>query len=759
VKRNLVTAFGAIAGSQVAIILVSALFSPILIRLLGFSTFGEYATLIAGFDLLMILISAGINGGARKYISQEHDDDNWESYVFAYYFRLALVFSFIAALILVAVAKFGLVELIYGPKYAPYFFLLALLVIAAQFRGYVRRTLMGLKLEHLGKPLQVVYKITFVVVAILFALLSYGVAGILVAQIVASMLVFVIGILFVSQHLSLKKLFMPAPDDYPKRDMLYFNYNTIIYMLFLNSLYKVDQVMVGALAGSEQAGYYRAALVLVEFLWLLPRSLQALLIQSTSDHWENGRLDIIEKLATRATRYVLLLTLLLAIGLGALAHVFVPIYFGPNSMPVLTPLYILLPGTVGFAVARPMLTINHAKGDMQILIGTVGVAAGLNLVLNFLLIPRYGMAGAALSTTIGYGSLPILQAWAARRLGYKPFKNARLGRIGATTVLSGTVIGIMSLAIGSTTITDLGFSSLWLISQIPIALLIVPPAGLLLYSLIAIATESIDLGEVFEILVRIPGPIGSYTRPLKQRFDASERFGNEQSRSSAIKLIFSLAAVIVLVSAAAVSVGFPLIAMTPFGTSDEGVFGSVINQPPPTKIPNSTSTPTPTPSPTPTASTATLIPTATPTASTATPIPTATPISTPTPTTSTATPILNTTDTPTPITTTPPSTSPTPTQSPPSPTPPTTTSPTPTQSPPSPTPPTTTSPTPTQTPPPSSTPPTTIPPTPTQTPLPPTATPTPTPTTTPTATSTSSSSQNTTTTSQITTDYIYSANN
>jgi O-antigen/teichoic acid export membrane protein len=752
VKRNLVTAFGAIAGSQVAILLVSTLFQPLLIRLIGFSTYGKYATVIAVFDLTMILVGAGINGGTRKYISEEHEDDNWESYVFAYYFRLAFVFALIGSLALVAAAKFGLVGIFLGPSFAPYFLLLALLALAAQFRSFVRRTLMGLKLEHLGEPLQVLFKISFIVIALSLAVLNLGVAGIIVAQIAASMLVFVVAVVFVSKQLSLKKIFTPIPDSYPKKDMFYFNYETIVYIFMLTSMYKIDIIMIGMFSSAEQAGYYRAALVLAELIWVLPKSLQSLLIQSTSDHWDKGRIDVIENLATRASRYVLLLTLLMAIGLAALAHVFVPIYYGANANPVITPLLILLPGAVGFALARPLLTINHSKGDMGVLIGTTGIAAVLNFVLNYLLIPRYGMVGAAISTTIGYGILPVLQLSGARILGYKPFKNARLGRIGATALLSGTVIAIMSLAIGSTTLADIGLSGLWFISQTPIALLIVPPAGFLLYALIAIATGAIDLGEIFDILVRIPGPVGSTAQPIKQRFEASEQFGNRQSRSSAIKLIFSLAAVIVIVSSAVMAAGFPLLAMTPLGTSEDGVLGPIIDpQPePPTRIPPNNSTditpgevvtprpdPTPTTTPTTPGNNNTSTQPTTPSSPTGTP-PTGTPTTTPTPPTGTpptGTPPTGTpTTTPTPPTGTPPTGTPTTTPTPPTGTPTTTPTP-PTGTPPTGTPTTTPTPptgTPTTTPtPPTGTPTTTPTPptgTPTTTPTPPTGTPTTTPT-------------------------------
>ncbi len=606
-KRNLVTAFAAIAGSQVLILVAQSVFSPLLIRILGPTIYGEFATLSAGFGILMILVSSGINGGVRKYIAEEHAAATWKSNVFAYYFRLAFVFAIIAAVGLVLAAELGIVGTIFDPRYTPYLYILALLVFAAQFREYVRRALMGLKLEHIGGMLNVVYKILYYIAAIGLAYLGFGVAGVFVGQILASMIGFVIGFIYISKSISLKSLFRSTPPDFPRKEMFYFNHNSIVYFFLLKTMYEFDILMLTAFTSSTLTGYYKGALTLAQFLWLLPTALQGLMIQSTSDHWAKGRIRKIEDLATRSTRYVLLLMLLLAIGLGALAPVFVPMYLGTAMEPAVTPLLILLPGTVGFAVARPLLTINQASGNMRTLIVATGAAAAINFSLNFLLIPQYGMLGAALSTSLGYGSLPLLQVWGARVLGYQPFKHARLGRISATAILSASVIAIMSMSFGSITFADLGAPWLGILGTIPVSVVVVPPLGFLLYSLIAISTGAIDLGEIFEILVKIPDPVGSTVRPIKRRFEASDQFGNEQSRASAIKLIIGIAAVIVLVSGAVIAAGFPLLAMTPFGSADDGVLGSIVDQPPAPPSPDGPSytetvggTPEPTPSSTPT---------------------------------------------------------------------------------------------------------------------------------------------------------------
>jgi O-antigen/teichoic acid export membrane protein len=193
------------------------------------------------------------------------------------------------------------------------------LLVGRQFRGFVLETLRGLKLEHASEPIQVVYKLTFAISAISLAAFGYGVVGVLVGDVIASAVIILIELVVIVRHIPLSSVVESVPASLPRREMLGFNYYVMIHALLIVSLYQVDVLMLGATVGSEQTGYYKAALVLVEFLCLAPRSIESVMLQSTAGLWERGNIERIEMLASRATRYALVLTLLLAIGIGVLA--------------------------------------------------------------------------------------------------------------------------------------------------------------------------------------------------------------------------------------------------------------------------------------------------------------------------------------------------------------------------------------------------------------------------------------------------------
>lgn len=530
-RRTLVTAFLSIAGSNVAVTAIGAVMTPILVRILGPNGYGEYATVMSVFALLMIIVSSGIASGTRKYLAENRDVDDWHANVFGYYFRIAALLALVASVLLIVATQVGIVDRTLGEGYSFYFFLLALITIMAQFRAFVRRALLGLKLEHLSEPFYVSQKVLFFLFAISLAYLGYGVAGVLAGHILTDFILSVSGLLVLSRHISFSRVMGSIPDGFPRKELFNFNNLTIVYMFLLTSLYHVDVLMLQTFTTEEQVGFYKAALVIAEFLWLAPKAIQSVMVQSASELWQHDRVERITSLSSKATRYTLLLTTLLALGIATLAPEFVPRYYGSEFEPTITPLLLLLPGTVAFAVARPILSVSHAKGEMRVMILATGATAAMNVVLNVLLIPRFGIEGAAIATSLGYLSLPMLHLWGAKTIGYNPLDDIRPIRVSITAL--GTAIALVSLVSGiewllPTAVTTVGLPVVGSVSigSALIAFVVVPPTGLAVYAILMLLTGAVHLREVIDVLSGLPAPISRHMTVL-ERFAGSSDETNE----------------------------------------------------------------------------------------------------------------------------------------------------------------------------------------------------------------------------------------
>ncbi|NHN58556.1 MULTISPECIES: flippase [Halorussus] len=486
--KGLLRSFLSVFFGRVGELIIGMSVTPILVRILGSSKYGDYAFVMSIFSFLFVFVEAGIFDGLRKHISESHDKHDWRSQVFGFYFKLAAVWSITIALLLIIAVVSGLVEKVFGSRSPVYVLFIALLILGEQSFSVVRATLMGFKLESYSESLRVLRNLVSGAVGLTLAFSGFGLVGVFTGEVLGVVIVSFVGFMLVAGRISLRTIVEPSPDYLPRKQFLSFNTYGILLNFLMLSLFQVDILVIQANVGSSATGYYKAALVVTELLWFAPMAVQMVFLQSASRLWSQGETSRITLLSARGTRYTLLFTLLLAIGIAALAEPFVSLYFGSEFDNAVTPLLLLIPGTVCFAVVRPIIAIGQAKGNLRPLVYATGVAAVINGGLNLLLVPEFEIIGAATATTIGYSLMLICQVYTAWNLGFDPVANIRFGRVALTASLSGFLI----------------YGTTILISSELLSLVIVPPFGLIVYSGLALKTRALDWEEVVESLEKLP---------------------------------------------------------------------------------------------------------------------------------------------------------------------------------------------------------------------------------------------------------------
>lgn len=461
-------------------------------RLLGPSLYGRYAVILSVFAFANFLMTSGTNDAIRKFIAEQHDQE-WKQAVFGYIGRVAAGLAILVAITFVAFANTEIALSLFGQEYVLLFNLLAIYAIGRQAREFFTRTLMGLQLENYSEPLKVAQRFTFASLALTAVFFGYGVAGVLVADIVTSGLIVLLAGVVVSRHLNIRNTTSFDPGTVSTSTIRTYIGSTVLLFGFMMSLYHVDVLILQHYWNEELVGYYKGALVIAETLWFAPIAIQLALLQRVSSQWERGEIDKIQRQAKATTRFSISITLLIALGIVALADEFIPLYLGDEFRPTILPLLLLLPGVIGFAAARPTLAINQARRSLRPVLIATGACAVLNLVLNLLLVPRFGMTGAAVSTSIGYASLIVSQSIAANSIGYNPLGDLRIRSLVLTCIVSSVPIFSLDLIL-----SDLA------------ALGIVPLVGFFVFSTTALVTGLVKPGEIDEALSILPSNLKKY---------------------------------------------------------------------------------------------------------------------------------------------------------------------------------------------------------------------------------------------------------
>lgn len=195
------------------------------------------------------------------------------------------------------------------------------------------------------------------------------------------------------------------------RSFLNFGIRGYAANLMMMLSYRLDSLIVNGLKGVTSLGYYSVATAMAETLTYGAVGFALVLFPQVS--------SVERKEANRITpavcRNAVFMTLIGAVVLFVISRQLVLFVFGAGMTPALQPLWLLLPGIVSLAAVRVISSYLSGIGKP---IYTTYIAAGaaiLTIFLDLLLIPPYGINGAAAASTIVYTCMAAASVWMVKR--------------------------------------------------------------------------------------------------------------------------------------------------------------------------------------------------------------------------------------------------------------------------------------------------------------------------------------------------------
>lgn len=176
--------------------------------------------------------------------------------------------------------------------------------------------------------------------------------------------------------------------------------NNILWYLILRS----DMFLVSGFLGIEALGYYTIAVSMSEKLKLIPMAMGTVLFPKASSMNSMDKVKFIG----RITKYTFWIVLLLSIPLILAGRMVIKILFSEDFLPATNALRIVLLATAFLAIANVLgyeFTTSGKPGTNAYFYGTGLV---LNLFLNYFLIPRYNIEGAAMASLTAYSVISVL---------------------------------------------------------------------------------------------------------------------------------------------------------------------------------------------------------------------------------------------------------------------------------------------------------------------------------------------------------------
>lgn len=240
---------------------------------------------------------------------------------------------------------------------------------------------------------QVINKIIyFLICTILFFIVDVNIV------IFANIIILSISIISLWKKIGIKSIRIKFNKEYQKKNISYGFKGYLANMItFLN--YRLDTFIIKALSKSTMTvGQYGVSVTLAEQVWVFASAISSVMFPYITSI-EN---DEDKSKVTSLTFKIVMVVTFMAIIVLFFASNLIRFVYGEDYYGSIIPLKILLIGVFSLSLGKILANdiASRGKPELNALSNLMGLL--VNVIFNILLIPRFGIAGAAMATSISY---------------------------------------------------------------------------------------------------------------------------------------------------------------------------------------------------------------------------------------------------------------------------------------------------------------------------------------------------------------------
>lgn len=415
IRSYLVKGVTASLGVRLGSIVLSFLTGVVLARILGPGGLGTYSYVLAIISMMIIPTQLGLPDLLVREVSAFQTRKQWgmlkgiliRSNQFVLATSLLLVFSSILFL-------YAFPQIFESPVRQTFWWALPLLGLmplaalrSAALRG-LKEVILGILPEQIIKPS--VLLIVLIIVGLAMGSHWLSPERVMILHSGSVLLAFLIGAYWLKKKLPGQAA--TAKTVYRTKNWLKSTFPFMILggLNIMNA--KVDLVLLGSLATSEQVGLFEVANRGAVFVAVSLRAINLVVAPLFSSLWARQDLEKLQKVLTRSTQAIILFSLPVALLFMIGGEWLLNLFFGPQFTNAATALAILSGGYLFTASMGSIGLLLNMTGHERFTAVGVGIAVIGNIILNIWLIPIYGIEGAATASLVSYVIANIFYGYA-----------------------------------------------------------------------------------------------------------------------------------------------------------------------------------------------------------------------------------------------------------------------------------------------------------------------------------------------------------
>ncbi|KQC11269.1 MAG: hypothetical protein APR54_02850 [Candidatus Cloacimonas sp. SDB] len=358
-------------------------------RTLGPASYGVYSVVISIATAINLFLTAGLPQATSKYISENPIQSKS---VLHSSLKISFLFSLLLSAAVIIGAN-GIAAMLQEPSLRFYIPIIAIMILVTGPRTVIFAYFNGIQDYKTQSILSGLYYIIKPTLIFLLVFLGFSVTGAIIGFALSPIIPLIIGIFLVGGHTILKS------ERFPIRKLLCFAAPIIVLSATINLILNMDLFFVkGVLVDNVLTGYYSASAQIAKIPYFLMAAVTGAIFPAVSASMHEH--ERVQNYISESLRYALLFILPGTAMVAATSTAVVTLIYSDVYQPAGKPLAFLIIGICLFGLFALLTTIISAVGSPRVAMAMgVGVLA-VDYALCWLMVPAFGMVGAAGATTL-----------------------------------------------------------------------------------------------------------------------------------------------------------------------------------------------------------------------------------------------------------------------------------------------------------------------------------------------------------------------
>jgi len=245
--------------------------------------------------------------------------------------------------------------------------------------------------------------------AVAFVLLGFGILGVGISYVLSFVVVGLLAFYFFEfKTFSIFKPHNKEACEFKTRDFLSYSW-PLLFVAIIGSINGwIDSFMIGHLMTVKDVGVYNGALPVSQLLLVIPSLIAPLFLPLLSGHLAKNECGEIGKISKRVFKWIFAANFFVFLVMLAFPGALINFIFGRNYLAGTQVLSILSFGFLALSLAIPFSQLLELHKKTKLILVNISCIVIINIILNYFLIPIYGINGAAIATTISNCALALL---------------------------------------------------------------------------------------------------------------------------------------------------------------------------------------------------------------------------------------------------------------------------------------------------------------------------------------------------------------